>query len=94
MRPNLITATEANRSFSDILNKVYFQKQTFDIKRGKEVIAKIVPAGKTAMSPLKVKDLADFLQHLPHFSPEERDIFTKEIKEIRQQLPEVKQPWD
>lgn len=94
MQANIITATEANRSFSEILNKVYFQKQTFDIKRGKEVIAKIVPIDNKSISPLKVKDLADFFNSLPQLSQEEKEAFSKDLEAIGQQRPEEKQPWD
>lgn len=44
MPSHIITATEASRSLSNILNKVHYQGESYEIKRGKEVIAKIVPA--------------------------------------------------
>ena len=55
---NTITATEAIRSFSDIINKVYYQHQTFDIKKGKSIVARIVPYNYS--SKIEVKDLVSF----------------------------------
>ena len=52
---NTITATKAIRSFSDIINKVYYQHQTFDIKKGKSIVARIVPYNYS--SKIEVKDL-------------------------------------
>jgi len=60
---NTITATEAIRSFSDIINKVYYQHQTFDIKKGKSIVARIVPYNYS--SKIEVKDLVSFFATSP-----------------------------
>ncbi len=39
-----ITATDAARRFSEVLNQVRYQGAEFDIVRGKEVVARLVPA--------------------------------------------------
>ena len=44
MLTHMISATEMSRSLSDVLSKVYYQGQSFEIKRGKEVIAKLIPS--------------------------------------------------
>lgn len=45
--PTTITATEASRRFSDFLNRVAYNGESFVIKKGSRVMAKIVPAEET-----------------------------------------------
>ena len=86
----IITATEATRQFSDLLNKVYYQHQSFDIKRGKEVIARIVPVAPAVMP---IKDLNAFFKNLPALDKEDQKDFENLIKELRNIKPE-KDVWD
>jgi antitoxin (DNA-binding transcriptional repressor) of toxin-antitoxin stability system len=39
-----IRATEAARQFSDLLNRARYREESFDIVRGGEVVARLVPA--------------------------------------------------
>ena len=50
---NIITATEAIRSFSDIMNKVYYQHQSFDVKKGKVIVARIIPYNHSSKIEIK-----------------------------------------
>ena|SRR5689334_17910045 len=52
MASKSITATEAARNFSDVLNQVRYQGAEFDIVRGKEVMARIVPAAPSRGVPI------------------------------------------
>lgn len=93
MKAEIITSTEAARSFSEILNKVNYQKKTFAIKRGNCVIAKIIPTSSHA-NTLKAKDLGKFLRKLPSLSEEEAEAFKKDIQEIREQMKLEIDSWD
>ncbi len=44
MATRTITATQAARSLADVLDQVRYQGTEFEILRGKEVIARLVPA--------------------------------------------------
>src|SRR5438105_3591700 len=84
MNTHTVTATEANRTLSDILNKVHYQGQTFEIKRGKEIIAKIVPMGeKRLAASMPVKNLKEFFKSLPSLDREDLDKFEEDINKIR-----------
>ena len=48
MRDKTISATEAARSFSEVLNQVQYREASFSIERGKKVIARLVPAAMPA----------------------------------------------
>jgi len=85
MSKHIITATEASRAFSSILNKVHYQGESYEIKRGKEVIARIVPA-QAKRTQLKVKELNEVFMLFPKLEEEEVDSFAKDIKEIRDQM--------
>lgn len=91
MHSSVITATEANRNLSNILNMVHYQHQSFDIKRGKEVIARIIPAAPSKMTAGKFND---FLKNLPHLDAIDKKDFLKTIKELRADLHETRDLWD
>lgn len=40
-----ITATEAARGFADILNRVRYQGESYEVVRNGEAVARIIPAG-------------------------------------------------
>ena len=42
-KPKIITATEASRNFADFLNKVAYGGESFVIKKGQRVMARICP---------------------------------------------------
>ena len=95
MSLHIITATEAGRSLSNILNKVHYQGESYDIKRGKEIIARIIPV-KPKTTLLKVKDLNNLFKHLPHLENKDQADFQKDIELIRAQmkLDDKDKSWD
>ena len=87
-----INATEAARNFSEILNRVKYQGQSFEIKRGREIVARIVPAGPPRS--LEIVDLTRFFQSLPPLSESERRSFRKDLRALRRRVPKPRNPWD
>src|SRR3990170_8526129 len=69
MRDKTISATEAARSFSEVLNQVQFRDMSFSIERGRKVVARLVPPALPAGLPLA--DLNRLLAGLPHLGPAE-----------------------
>jgi prevent-host-death family protein len=59
-----ISATEAARRFSEVLNRVRYRNETFIVKRGGEPICEIAPVRTTKTST--GRDLAGSLRALPH----------------------------
>ncbi|HEX7480583.1 MAG TPA: hypothetical protein VF331_22475 [Polyangiales bacterium] len=41
---SLVSATEAARQFSDLLNRLRYRQESFEIVRGGEVVARLVPS--------------------------------------------------
>ncbi len=77
-----IPATNAARNFSDLINRVCYQGVSFEIERGNEVIARIVPAMTSAT--LSIADLDGQWAQLPRLDPEDAGLFETSIHDIRQ----------
>lgn len=89
MTTQVISSTEANRHFSDLLNRVHYQGQSFDIKRGKEIVARLVPVKPV----LRGSDLESFLKNLPKLDADDQADFAKTVKEVRESMQEMRNPW-
>ena len=76
-----VTATEAARQFSELINRVKYKGQSFEIVRGNEVVARILPADPS--SPIRGEDLNLFFANLPSLPAEDLDDFEKDLKDIR-----------
>ena len=61
-----ISATEAARRFSDILNRVVYRREEFVIERGGEPVCRIIPAGPPRCT---LADLAKLLSAIPKPDP-------------------------
>lgn len=93
MSNHIISATEASRSLSTILNKVHYQGESYEIKRGKEVIAKIIPA-TAKKSMLKASELNALFKRLPTLEQTDQLAFEKDIADIRTSMNAEGNPWD
>lgn len=84
-----ITATDAARKFSDLLNKVRYRGETFEVVRGGEVVARLVPAGSGQGEPT----LRNLLQRLDALAPPDGE-FASDLESIQleQQAPS-EDPW-
>jgi len=61
-----ITATEAARRFSDLLNRVAYRHETLEISRGGRAVARLTPVQPT--TGVKLKDLNALLVDLPRLN--------------------------
>lgn len=82
-----ITATEAARHFSDVLNRVRYRGETFVVERAGEPICRIVPAGTHRNT---VRDLVEFFRGAPHVDDEYLGLVESLTKN---QPPMPKSPW-
>ena len=86
-----ISVTQAVRQFSDVLNRVFYQRTIVELERGNKVIARISPVGSE--SPVKVKDLNKLFAELPLLGKDAK-AFAKDLADIRKQLPLEQNQWD
>jgi antitoxin (DNA-binding transcriptional repressor) of toxin-antitoxin stability system len=87
-----ISATDAARNFSDLLNRVRYQGKSFEVARGSEVVAKIVPA--TPPQTVKVADLDTLLAELPRLDPKDAARFEEDLEAIRREATVPEPKWD
>jgi antitoxin (DNA-binding transcriptional repressor) of toxin-antitoxin stability system len=70
----ILSVTEVARNFSDIINRVYYQRQTFLLTRGGVVVAKLT-------SPVKALTGAELARRWPKeplLTPEEAEAWEEE----------------
>jgi prevent-host-death family protein len=78
-----VTATEAARRFSDLLNRVRYGRETFVVMRGGEEVAQIAPA---APAPhVTLGELIDLLRRVPRPDPG----FADDLEAIQASQPPV-----
>jgi len=83
-----VSATEAARRFSDLLNRVRYRGETFIIERGGEPVGELRPASPRRMTGA---DLAFLLRSLPPVD----DGFAEAVEEgIRNQPSLPESPWE
>jgi antitoxin (DNA-binding transcriptional repressor) of toxin-antitoxin stability system len=56
-----ISATQAARTFSDLLNRVRYRNEEFVIERGGEPVCRLVPAKRTGLTGAALKSVLDSL---------------------------------
>ncbi|MDO8434548.1 MAG: type II toxin-antitoxin system prevent-host-death family antitoxin [Candidatus Binatus sp.] len=82
-----ISATDAARRFSELLNRVRYRNESFVVKRGGEPVCEIVPARPATISG---RELVELLRTLPH---PDREYGKVVEKLIRNQPPFEKSRW-
>lgn len=84
---NRISATEASRNFSEILNRTRYGGESFVVERNGEPVAEIRPAPKRST----VADLIDFLENTPLPDPDFRRDMQEIIAQRKWDYP--RDPW-
>jgi prevent-host-death family protein len=83
-----VTATEAARRFSDLLNRVRYEHETFVVLRAGEEIAQISPA--TPNPPVTLRALVETLQQIAWPDAE----FADDLEAIQASQPPIGEaPW-
>lgn len=81
MRDKTISATNAARSFSEVLDQVQFRDMSFSIERGKKVVARLVPAALP--EGIALADLNRLFAGLPRLGAAEARKWQAENKTAR-----------
>ena len=88
-----VTATEAVRKFSEILNSIKYAGTDYTVMRGGKPVASIRPAEAHAKA-LTLGDLAGLVKSLPTLG-DDSERFERDIKEARKRQPHMpeKDKW-
>src|SRR5579864_7307861 len=82
-----ISATEAARSFSDLLNRVLYRGEVFVVERGGQPICRITPARPAKFT---LRDLVQLLKTIPKPDPGYWDA----LEAINRNQPSPESPWE
>ncbi len=85
-----ISVTEAARRFSDLLNRVLYQGETFELERSNKVIARLSPASPP--SRVRAADLNELFRRLPKLG-DDGEAFAKDVESTRARLDHEGDPW-
>jgi antitoxin (DNA-binding transcriptional repressor) of toxin-antitoxin stability system len=89
--PEIISVTEAARNFSDVINRVYYQGQSYLLTRGGTVVAQLSAVG----APLTGAEWRKRWQDRPRLDPHDAAAWEEELQATRSAVapPEV-DAWD
>lgn len=89
-----ISATEAVRKFSEILNSIKYKGEHYTIVRGGKPVASIHPA-EPFTKEKTLADLNDLLGKLPPLG-EDAEVFQNDVKKVMSHQPSMpeKGKWD
>ncbi len=76
----LISATDMIRSFSDIVGRVYYRGEVFDIKKGGNIVARLSPVKTNGT--IAVSDLNEFFRNAPHLEEDDIEKIATDISEL------------
>jgi antitoxin (DNA-binding transcriptional repressor) of toxin-antitoxin stability system len=81
--PEVMTATDASRGFSDLLHRVCYGGESFVIKKGNRLMARIVPV-EEVVAPVQEADPA-----VDTATQEEADYYQTVVEHMRKAMLEV-----
>jgi antitoxin (DNA-binding transcriptional repressor) of toxin-antitoxin stability system len=88
----VVSATEAARTFSELLNKVRYLGETIEIQRGRDIVARLVPPGPFKI--ISMSELNSFFASLPHLAPEDAEAFAADLTKIRHEPLSPGDQWE
>lgn len=81
--PTVVTATELAKNLSDILNRVKYKGELFEIRRNGERLAIVGPLAPTTVATMG--DYIDFYRNTPRLE----DQFASDLEAVIAELPKV-----
>lgn len=87
-----LSSTDAARNFSSVLDRVHHHGARYDIRRGKEIVARIVPADSSPCG-ITVAELESVLAALPRLARGDAERFEKDLAAGGKQLRRPRSPW-
>lgn len=82
-----ISATDAARRFSEVVNRVRYRNETFVVKRAGEAVCEIVPVHPATFTG---RELVELLRSLPH---PDKDYLDAVERHVRKQPRAEKSKW-
>ena len=88
--PKKISATDAARSFSDVVARVHYRGEEFVVEKGGEAVCRISPVGQGATK----STIGDLLSLLETMAPVD-DSYRETVLELTRKQPKLpRTPWE
>lgn len=87
-----ITATEFARNLSSLLNEVRYQGVSLEVRRGKELMAHVVPPPSAPGFP--IARLNHLFATLPRLDKADAEAFLNDMAELDRSLVQTDDAWD
>ena len=91
MRNETLSATEASRNFSDLINKTLYTNQTTTLLRGGQPVAKVIPMHKKSITGAELAKKLRAKNLIPEENAENWILPVKDLLSA-QKLPDIQ--WD
>ena len=91
MKNETLSATEASRNFSDLINKTLYMKQTTTLLRGGKPVAKVIPVTKDSVTGEELAKRIKSKNLTPEENAEDWMLPVKEFLSTHK-LPDIQ--WD
>ena len=89
-KPKKISATEAARSFSDVVARVHYRGEEFLVEKGGEAVCRISPVGQGAAKST-IDDLLGLLETMPAVD----DGYRNAVRALARKQPKLpRSPWE
>ena len=86
-----ISATEFARNLSSLLNEVCYQGVSLDVRRGKDIVARVSPPEPVPGFP--IGRLNEFFASLPRLTRGDADDFLEDLEALDRTLVGSSDPW-
>jgi prevent-host-death family protein len=86
-----VTATEFARNLSSMLNEVRYREVSIEVWRGKEPVARVVPAAPAAGYP--IDRLNALFATLPRLGARNAEAFLEDLQELDRTVGEAGDAW-
>lgn len=90
MKHEVVSATDAARGFGDLLARVRYRRESFLIRRGKTVVARLSPIESPGISGA---DAAKAWSRMPRLGAREAEALERDLRRGRKVIKRPKDPW-
>lgn len=89
--PDVISVTDAVRNFSDLINRIRYQRKSYLLTRGGTIVAQLTPA----LEPLTGARLATLWENRPRLDPDDAAAWEADLAALRAEMrPPEEAAWD
>lgn len=86
-----ISVTEVARNFSDVINRIHYQRRSYLLTRGGTAVAMLLPTNE----PLTGARLAELWDDRPHLDPHDAEAWAAELDALKTVVAPPKDTlWD